>query len=129
DCALCCRGKPISHLHKRQYGLDVTLTYVFTGFMNKGELTKAPLTGIDLDVHYGLSFNVCTVIDDSPRGGQVMMLSIYLFIEDGVAKVNLQDSGKTLPVIDGNRSQICDVMKDQVLMAIHDSALEDTQYF
>ncbi|WP_206755487.1 hypothetical protein, partial [Erwinia persicina] len=25
-CVTCCRGKQISHLHKRQYGLDVTLT-------------------------------------------------------------------------------------------------------
>ncbi|WP_206757111.1 hypothetical protein, partial [Erwinia persicina] len=26
-CVTCCRGKQISHLHKRQYGLDVTLTF------------------------------------------------------------------------------------------------------
>ncbi|CAI1875869.1 Uncharacterised protein [Serratia fonticola] len=104
--------------------------YVFTGFMDlNGSFTKASLSEIELDERYGLSFNVCTVVDDSPRGGEAIMQNLYLFIDDGVTKVHLQDLGKTLPVIDGNRSKICDAMKDQVLASIGDSALEDTKYF
>lgn len=57
------------------------------------------------------------------------MQSLHLFIDEGVTKVNLQDSGRVLPIIDGNRSKICDAMKDQVLASIGDSALEDTKYF
>jgi hypothetical protein len=104
--------------------------YVFTGVMGlDGSFTKASLSEIELDGNYGLSFNVCTVIDDSPRGGQSIMQSLFLFIDDGVAKVHLQDLGKTFPVMDGNRLKICDAMKDQVLASIGDSALEDTKYF
>ncbi|MBP0999914.1 hypothetical protein J8629_22945 [Serratia fonticola] len=94
-----------------------------------GSFTTASLSEIELDDNYGLSFNVFTVIDDSPRGGQSIMQSLHLFIDEGVTKVNLQDSGRVLPIIDGNRSKICDAMKDQVLASIGDSALEDTKYF
>ncbi|MBP1004259.1 hypothetical protein [Serratia fonticola] len=104
--------------------------YVFTGVMDlDGSFTTASLSEIELDDNYGLSFNVFTVIDDSPRGGQSIMQSLHLFIDEGVTKVNLQDSGRVLPIIDGNRSKICDAMKDQVLASIGDSALEDTKYF
>lgn len=103
--------------------------YVFTGVMSNGEFTKTPLTDIEVDNNYGLDFYVCTVTDDSPRGGQSSMLNIYLYIEGGVVKVGLPDSGKTIPVIDGNCTQVCDAMKDHVLMSIRDFALEDTKYF
>lgn len=34
--ATCCRGKPISHLLKRQYGLVVTLTVILVMVQNRG---------------------------------------------------------------------------------------------
>ncbi|CQH62161.1 hypothetical protein [Yersinia frederiksenii] len=104
--------------------------YVMAGVLDKeGNFIKKPLTSIELGADYVLSFEVATVVDDSPRGGDMITQSICISIDGGVAKVNLQDVGKIISVIDGDRTGICDAMKDRVLMSIYDDGLEEKRYF
>ncbi|WP_274371010.1 hypothetical protein [Morganella morganii] len=105
--------------------------YVTTGkqFDANSYVTK-PVSGLPLSESYSLDFDIATVIDDSPRGGDTVRVNINLWVNsDDVLCVRIDSAAGTYQVIDDCWDKVCDKIKDNVILAIEDPALKVTTYY
>ncbi|WP_258086947.1 hypothetical protein [Xenorhabdus bovienii] len=97
--------------------------YVMTGLIYGENFRKAGLTSIELSSDYAINFTIATVVDDSNRGGDTVLVNISLFVDDNVVTVIVGNEEQEYPIIDGNLVNICNAIKDQVLFGIDDPNL------
>ncbi|POE20491.1 hypothetical protein [Pectobacterium odoriferum] len=103
----------------------VNREYVEAGVMFGGEFKRYPLNSITLDDKYGARFAIATVIDDTPRGGEIIPIGVYLYIRDGNVIVNIDNSNRPITVIQGENKykNVCEEIKTQTLVAMNDPGL------
>lgn len=102
-------------------------SYVMVGYTDDCDFIKKPITSIEPDRLYNLSFDIATVINDSPRGGEIKLVSVSVSIRKGIVGVDM--GNKYISIIADDWTEVCNLIKDQVFMSIRDSGLEDVTYF
>ncbi|PHM60594.1 hypothetical protein Xsto_03850 [Xenorhabdus stockiae] len=95
--------------------------YVMTGLLGDEQFQKLPLTSIELTPEYHLKFIIGTVTDDTPRGGSASLVEIELFVDGHQMTAKVGAGSKKFPIFDGDRTNICDAIKDEVMMMINDA--------
>ncbi len=86
---------------------------------------------IPLNEDYKASFIISTVVDDTPRGGGAIAVPISVFIIDGKLSVEVNEptswefySSYIAEGEQGAFDEVCEKIKDAVLMSIVDHGLE-----
>ncbi|MDE9447361.1 hypothetical protein KKJ04_17605 [Xenorhabdus bovienii] len=70
--------------------------YVMIGIVNeKEEFQQTPLTEIKLTPENHLNFTISTVVDDSPKGGDTVLVGVTLFFDNN-QKVNVKVGNQTI---------------------------------
>lgn len=108
------------------HGLDTWLDiqgnehpYVYITASNKVIQTHE----LSVDERDGATFNLCTVVDDDPRDAKVICLKCNIFMVDRHFKVKIQGkTAKTFVLKDGV-SQVCDFIKDAIMMQLNKYSL------
>ncbi|MET4859790.1 hypothetical protein [Morganella morganii] len=105
--------------------------YVTTGKQfDEHSYVSRPVTSLPLSEGYSLDFDIATVIDDSPRGGEAVRVNVNLWVNsDDVLCARIDGAAGTYQVIDGDWDKVCDKIKDHVILAIEDPALKVTTYY
>ncbi|KJF76198.1 hypothetical protein UA45_19850 [Morganella morganii] len=79
---------------------------------------------------YLLDFDIETVIDDSPRGGDYIRVNINLWVgSNDTLCVRIDGASEVYQIIDDSWSKVCDKIKDRVILAIGDPDLKKTNHY
>ncbi|MDE9552772.1 hypothetical protein [Xenorhabdus bovienii] len=96
--------------------------YVVIGIVNEeGEFQKKPLTEIKLTPECRLNFTISTVTDDSPEGGDTVLVGVTLFFDSNHV-VNAKVGNQTIYIRD-DRTDVCNVIKGDVMRMIDNPEL------
>ncbi|MEQ1964351.1 hypothetical protein ABLB69_14520 [Xenorhabdus khoisanae] len=96
-----------------------TRPYVMAGIMSEYAFEQKAPTSIKLTPDYHLHFVIATVIDDSPRGGDMALVDVELFIDGNQMTACVGQPTKIVYIFDGDKAEVCDIIKDNVLMIIN----------